>query len=352
MTVRGRGFATPAENRLVFGDYGGAGEAEVPAGRVVSWTDTRIVVNPPISAPGRYFFRMTVRRSGEGGLGAISTTDSDGISFDAVLPRPTIRGYRKSDVCPGSVLEIEGENFTGIRGAFRILWDKIADGRTYGVGLRDDAIVGWTDTQIRLSVPNDLPAYIAPGDTYQVVLAESQGSGVRSVARGPRAQLASGCGGRPTIAPAATTPGIGTWHGLDFTLAPVPKAVGVGDDLVFGGTFEAKTEELIRCLRSTPLQVRWRIVRDGSGGSVAQGEVRLNTRRKGLLARARSVSVGTYRLELNLVDPPRDVRFRPDLGGATVTVGAARLDRKVPLQPRVEPKPKLNPKVLRRPVSP
>lgn len=329
VTLEGTGFGEPGERHLFYGAYGALGGApagDLGATAVRSWSDTRIVLDIPIRVEGRYWLRIATLPGAEEatprpGVVELSGVVEHGISFDAVLPTPTISRYSPSAVCPGGNFSIHGNGFGRRSGMFTILWDKIGEGRDYSVSIRDGALLGWTNSEIRFRLPNDLPAYISPGDRFRIRLGKpSDGRALTVVARGPDGRLGENCDIHQAITP-GRTPQIGPPRAVSFKLAPLRGIATVGDKIFFGGTFTASPELQSR-LRSSPLSIDWKIVRQGESRAAATGRVELRGRRTPLLVNAVAPRAGTYHLELTMVDRPRDVRFRPDLSTARIQVNA------------------------------
>lgn len=353
VTIQGSGFGSQSEMELSFGSYGDTRRRVLGAGQIRSWSDTRIVVVPPYAQAGTHFFRVAeIPPPLSPGAGLVASSAHEGFAnFEVAMPRPTITGYRPANVCPGSTLEIQGRDFTGLRGGFEIIWNKVGGG---GITMRDDRIRGWSDRAIQLQVPTDLPAYIAPGDRYRLDLVVREERGFRTMARGPEGRLADLCGPAATPRTPGRSPSIGTKHGLQFTLAPVNRRVAMGEQVVFGGTFKTSSVDLGTRLRSTPIKIAWRIVRDGE--EMARGTVPVKGRSAPLLVRTKATKQGTYRLVLAPVTPPRDVSFRADLDEAWVRI--VRMEqlqvpgRKIDIQQRKQKLPLPPPKGLEPTIRP
>ncbi len=334
VTITGEGFGRPGEMELLFGSYDDLRRIPLGGRQVRSWSDREIVVVPPYETTGTHFFLLRPPPPPlppGGGLVATAGRDAS-INVEVAMPRPAITGYRPAGVCPGSTLVIQGRNFTELRGGFTLLWQKVGAG---SISMRDERIRSWSDAAIHLQVPTDLPAYIAPGDRFRIDLGVRNDRGLEIVARGREGRLGERCGDQPTPRIPGVGPVLGTKHGLTFTLAPVNRRVAMGQNVVFGGTFETTSTTLASRLRTQPMKILWRIEREGE--VMARGAVPAKGRRTPLLVRAKATKAGTYRLVLEPANRPRDVSFRADLGEAWVRiVQMERLDprKKIELEPR------------------
>lgn len=343
-TLHGSGFGERGSVaiQLVSHEAGGAPLTPISEAHVRSWSDDRIELALPIRSEGRYGLRLA---RPDDGSEVLRRSNQSGISFDVVLPRPTITGYSAASVCPGQLFSIRGSGFTRIRGAFTILWDKTGPDRTPGITIRTERVTAWMDDQIRFRVPTDLPAYIAPGTSFRVALATRGDGGLRVRARGPEGRIPESCAGREGRAPTSVVPlsptqqrgirpepasrpdlrvqpgiGPGGPMPLRFDLAPMPSRAVVGNVLVFGGTFQAGPA-LAEALRGSRAQVEWSIKRGSA--IVRAGLVDVRGRSTPWLERVDATEAGTYRLEMRLLGGgPAGMTFAPNLSGAQVVVTA------------------------------
>lgn len=347
MTLEGTGFGPGAGAMHI--EYGSYADTTRPLGtlgpmEITSWTDTRIAFRLPtaINAEGRYWLRMRPHSSGGGGSGLLST-EYDGITFDVELPRPVISNYVKADVCPGSILQIRGSHFTRHRNAFRVMFVRI-DSREYSILLNPDVVTGWRDNQIDIRLPNDLPGYVREGTRFRIELTKAlndprRPGGQRIVARGPEGQLAEDCTTAQALPQQQFKPQLPDLPVLQFTLAPLRDKVPLGENVVFGGTFETTSQTLLRRLRETPVNVEWRIVGE-TNQLLARGNVQIRGRRTPLLVRAKPDKVGRYRLWLGLPPSAGEIRLRgSDLTQAWIEVYSVGTTGTVQPIPQQKPLP-------------
>ncbi|MCP5056002.1 MAG: hypothetical protein GY937_04660 [bacterium] len=331
VVLEGSGFGArdSMEIQLVRGDRRGA-IAQIRGGQIRSWTDTRIELAPlPVPGEGRYYLDLLRRSAPAEGRG-LGPDLSAGLAFEAVLPAASIASIGPGRACPGDVLRIRGSNFTDLRGVFMILWVKVGEDRPYTVSITNDRIVRWSNSEIQIRIPADLPAYVSPGTRYRIILAADD-EVVRTVARSPIAELPDDCGS--TAAP-GTGPNARNRAELEFRVAPMKNTGQVSDILVFGGTFVAGTSLGDRLPRQSA-QVEWKITRDG--GFVKGAILDVRKRRTPFLQRVTANQSGAYRLELRLLSGPEMI-FQPNLQGARVLVTDVTKKRVHPDQIKRKPK--------------
>lgn len=87
-----------------------------------------------------------------------------------------------------------------------------------------------------------------------------------------------------------------------FRFEPCVARVPLGRDILFRGTFLVAEPALLARLRTTPLVLQWRVVKQGGAVVVLQGEVRIHGPRTLLRAGTRPAEPGVY--ELVFVEMP------------------------------------------------
>ncbi|KAA3626986.1 MAG: hypothetical protein DWQ09_14025 [Proteobacteria bacterium] len=320
----GRGFGSdPRRFRLEWGSYERLGVVLGTLGpmQITRWTDTRIDFRLPaeITAAGTYWIHLRpVRTAAPSGTGVLSTDNwLGGVTLEVALPRPTISGYARADICPTEPLSIRGSNFTRIRNAFLVAIVTRPDtpgARDNGLVLNTEVVRSWSDNRIDIQLPTNIRARFSPGYHYRVDLMThaADGRSLRTMARGPDAQFRRDCGtaGQARVGGDYLQPRLPVARTeLTFDFAPARSPVKLGSDILFGGTFVVSDAELLRQIRAQPLVVEWRIVKRGTAIAVLQGSVKVRGPRTPLLARTRPAEIGEYELVFNMPALPRGLEL-------------------------------------------
>jgi len=295
----GAGLGTSQGDAVL--EYGRWGDTtplgQLDAAHIIAWGDDRVVIAlpPQVNESGQYWLRY--RRG----------TDSSAVNFNVTLARPQITSYSATTVCPNDSLTIRGRHFTSRRGAWTLLletWPATPGATPHSVTLDDHRITRWNDRAVTFTVPTDLSGYIKAGYHFRLRLLERDPArtAYHPVARGPEARFSDDCRAFFEAANARR-------YRIRFALGRPVARVQLGRPILFGGRLSLQDTPAILRARRSPVTVQWAIKKLPGHETLAQGQVRVRSRRTPLLAAAHPGTAGRYYLDLKVV---RNTRFFVD----------------------------------------
>ncbi|MEJ2507969.1 MAG: hypothetical protein P8009_00585 [Gammaproteobacteria bacterium] len=310
-------------------EYGRWGDS-TPLGRldaahIIAWGDDRVVIAlpPQVNEAGQYWLRY--RRG----------TVSSAVDFNVTLARPQITSYSASTVCPGDSLTIRGTHFTTRRGAWTLLletWPDSPGSTPHSVTLDDHRTTRWSDRAITFTVPTDLSGYIRAGYHFRLRLLERDTArrAYHPVARGPEARFSDDCRAFFEAANA-------TRYRIRFALGRPVTRVQLGRPILFGGTLSLQDTPAILYARRRPVTVQWAVKKLPGHETLAQGQLRVRSRRTPLLAAAHPGATGRYYLDLKVVGNGRF--FVDDWDAVRQSVQVFRASNQQPARVDFQPAP-------------